>query len=225
MVIDFQTTFINGAEVVEKDACQALNGIVHVVDSLIPTSTRSIAEILDADADVSTFKELLDVAGISVYLNLSNPRTVVAPTNAAFDEFGVGFSDCLKEEEHRRQLKYLLLIHVIYPVEYTSSLSLRNHVPTFSGFYLKVQDINGTIHLTRDEIPLSESDTPARNGVIHGIDELIVPPCLNLTALCPPSPPAPPLPVLPIVGGGENPEQPLEDLSPDEMPPGVVGDV
>ncbi len=196
------------------------------MDSLIPTSTQSIAEILDDDADFSIFKELLDAAGISDYLNRSNPRTVFAPTDTAFDEFGDGISECLQQSNNSRQLKYLVLSHITCPVEYTSSLSLRSHIAVFSGYYLRVRNISDIVHLTRNEIPLDEIDTPARNGVIHSINTLIVPPCLNLTALCPPSP-APDLLLPPVVDGGneENPEPPLDDLDPDEMGPTVLGDV
>ncbi len=219
-----QRTFINGAEVVGKDACQATNGIVHIVDSLIPTSTRSIAEILEDDGDFDTFKELLDAAGISDYLNRSNPRTVFGPTDDAFGELGGGISECLQKEENLRALKYLLLIHITYPVEYTSSLSLRNHIRTFSGYFLYVKDINDTVHLTRNEIPLDRTNIPARNGVIHSIDEVIVPRCLNLTALCPPEvPPALVLPPITTVDENEENPETLVDLSPDEIGPGIVG--
>ena len=184
---------------------------MHVVDSLIPTSADTIADILDGDEEqYGTFKDLLDAAELTDFLNRNNSRTVFAPTNAAFDNLRNGVVDCLLEEENRWALKSLLRIHVTYPVEYTSSLSLRSFIPTFSGFFLKVQDINGTVHLTRDEIPLERADTPARNGVIHTLGEVIVPQCIDFDKLCPdsvmptptpspmPTPPLPPLPPGPI---------------------------
>ena len=212
-----QRTFINGAEVIEKDACQAVNGIVHIVNQVLPTSTQSISEILEGDEEYyGTFKDLLDAANFSIYLDRSNPRTIFVPSNAAFDELGFGVSDCLKEEENLRALKYILLSHITSPVEYTSSLSLRNHIQTFSRFYLMVQEaiVNNTVLITRNEIPLARPDTPARNGVIHGIDEVIIPPCVNLTAICTLEPP--PLTLPPVVIDEENPET-------DEMGPEVVG--
>ena len=220
---------------------------MHVVDSLIPTSAVTIAFILEGnEQQYGTFKDLLDAAELSHYLNRNNSRTVFAPTNAAFDNLRNGVVDCLLEEENRWALNYLLLIHVTYPAEYTSSLSLRSYISTFSGYFLRVRDINGTVHLTRNEIPLEGADTPARNGVIHTLGEVIVPPCIDLDELCPesvmptptptptpspsPTPVLPPFPLPPIIPGVEDPPTPtsfpLPHIIPDtdgEEPPTDLG--
>jgi len=182
-----QRTFVNGAEVVVKDACQARNGLVHIVDSVIPSSDQTIAEQLGEDSQFSIFKDLLDASGISVYLNRTNPRTVFAPTDEAFQQLPDGVPECLKLESNRRALYSLVLLHIAYPAEYTSSLRLRSSLTTFlRPFYLRVQDINGTVHITRDEIPLGEgADRPARNGVFHAIGEVIVPDSVDFESICP----------------------------------------
>ena len=176
---------------------------MHVVDSLIPTSAVTIADILDGDEEqYGTFKDLLDAAELTNLVNCNNSRTIFAPTNAAFDNLRNGVVDCLLEEENRWTLKSILLIHVTCPVEYTSSLSLQSFIPTFSGLILKVQYINGTVHLTRNEIPLEGADTPARNGVIYTLGEVIVPRFIDLNKLCPesvmPTPTPSPMPTLPL---------------------------
>ena len=172
---------------VVKDACQARNGIVHVVDSVIPSSDQTIAEQLGEDSQFSIFKDLLDASGISVYLNRSNPRTVFAPTDEAFQQLPNGVAECLKMESNRRALNRLVLLHIAYPAEYTSSLCLRSTLSTFLWpIYLRVQCINDTVHITRDEIPLAEgADRPAKNGVFHAIGEVIVPDSVNLESICP----------------------------------------
>ena len=208
-----------------KDACQAKNGIVHVVDSIVPASNLNIAEKLEQDSQFSIFKDLLDTSGISVFLNRSNPRTVFAPTNAAFEQLPNGAVECLKMENNSRALNSLLLLHIAYPAEYTSSLCLRTALSTFLWpIYLRVQCINDTVHITRDEIPLEEgADCPARNGVVHAIDEVIVPDSINFESICPVTPTTPPttapptttptpdpdLTMIPSVGSDPDPGVPI----------------
>ena len=210
---------MNGAEVVVKDACQAKNGIVHVVDSIVPTSNLTIAEKLGQDIEFSIFKDLLDTSDISVFLNRSNPRTVFAPTNAAFEQLPNGAVECLKMENNSRLLKSLVLVHISYLAEYTSSLCLRNRLATFLGPILRVQCINDTVHITRSEIPLAEgADRPARNGVVHAIDEVIVPDSINFESICPVTPtttapptttPTPDPTMIPSVGLDPDPRVPI----------------
>ena len=209
---------------VVKDACQARNGLVHIVDSVIPSSNQTIAEQLGEDSQFSIFKDLLDASGISVFLNRSKPRTVFAPNNEAFGQLPAGAVECLLRESNKWQLKALVLVHISYPAEYTSSLRLRNHLPTFLGPLLKVQDINGTVHITRDEIPLGEgADHPARNGVFHAIDKVIVPDCVDFDSLCPDMP-APPVPEGPVEPAPEVPESVTEPPVIPTLPVIVPGD-
>ena len=186
-----------------KDACQAKNGIVHVVDSIVPTSNLTIAEKLGQDIEFSIFKDLLDTSDISVFLNRSNPRTVFAPTNAAFEQLPNGAVECLKMENNSRALNSLLLLHIAYPAEYTSSLCVRTALSTFLWpIYLRVQCINDTVHITGDEIPIEleeGADCPARNGVVHAIDEVIVPYSINFGSICPVTPTILPTPVTPTI--------------------------
>ena len=170
-----------------KDACQARNGIVHVVDSIIPSSNLSIAEQLCEDSQFSIFKDLVDASGISVNLNQSSPCTLFVPTNEAFQQLPSGAVECLKMENNSRALSSLLLLHISYPAEYTSSLCLRTALLTFLWpVSLTVRCINDTVHITSNEIPLGEgADRPARNGVFHAIDEVIVPDSINFESICP----------------------------------------
>ena len=204
---------------VVKDACQARNGIVHVVDSVIPSSNQTIAEQLGEDSQFSIFKDLLDASGISVFLNQSKPRTVFAPTNEAFNQLPDGAVECLLRESNKRQLKALVLVHISYPAEYTSSLRLRKYIPTFLGPLVRVQDINGTVHITRDEIPLEEgADRPARNGVFHAIGEVIVPDCIDFESMCPDTPATP---TIPVPEGSGIPAPVPEDPGVPEVPEGT----
>lgn len=180
-------SFVNGVFISQANACQARNGIVHVVDNVVPSSSATIEDILTEQSDrFSTFKQLLDASGISEQLDVpKKSRTVFAPTNDAFDLLPSGAVECLLRPDNSRYLSKFVLIHISLPAEFTSTLSLRTHVPTFTYWYLKVTTSEGDILITQDEIPLEDPDLPATNGVIHAIPEAIVPARIDFERLCP----------------------------------------
>ena len=94
----FQTVFrkaffVNGCDVVEKDA-QASNGVVHFVDCVLlppapqPLPTRrTVAQVIVERFELSIFEQALTGGGLLNAVRQAspaNPLTVFAPTNAAF---------------------------------------------------------------------------------------------------------------------------------------------
>jgi uncharacterized surface protein with fasciclin (FAS1) repeats len=194
-----EVTFINGAEVNTSDACVAENGVVHTLNAVIPSSPDSIAELLRAESQFSDFVQLLDATNITQFLDngRNTSRTVFAPTNNAFADLPEGALECLTRPENSRVVKKLVLLHISAPAQYTSSLSLRSFIYTFHPRYsLLVCVINGSIHLTRDNVPLEETDFTARNGVIHSLGSVLLADMIDFQHLCPPGP-IPPVPVQP----------------------------
>ena len=178
---------MNGAQINQTDACQARNGIVHVMESVIPLSDQTIAEVLSSQDRFSIFSDLLNVSGAVRYLQRNGKsRTVFAPTDDAFDKLPSGALECLLEEDNRKSLKQFIYIHITYPTEYSSTLSQRSHVQTFTSrpnYWLVITAEGDSISVTRDKITIQELDIPASNGVIHAIPEPIV--AIDFEKLCP----------------------------------------
>lgn len=219
----FQDTFINGAEVNTTDACLAENGVVHTVRSIIPSSPDSIAELLAAEPQFSDFVRLLDAANITRYLqaNRNTSRTVFAPTNDAFSELPEGAVDCLLRPENKAYAVKVVLTHITAPVEYIASLSQRSYIKTFYYYRLLVCTINGTVHLTRDNVPLDETDITARNGVIHTLQTVLLANSIDYERLCPePTTPTPPIAVDPSEPGGSGTDSLVSPTPPDVELPG-----
>ena len=104
----------------------------------------------------------------------------------------------------------LLLFHLARGVEYEASLSLQRYwVITFSGQFVLIQMINGTIFLGEDRVELIQSDIRARNGVVHVINEVLAPPVFDF-GVCEPFAPTepPPVTIIPFSGSGEPPLMP-----------------
>ena len=190
----------------------AENGVVHTLNAIIPSSPDSIAELLRAESQFSDFVQLLDATNITQFLDngRNTSRTVFAPTNNAFANLSEGALECLVRPENSRVVKNLVLLHISAPAQYTSSLSLRSYIHTFHPRYsLLVCVINGGIHLTRDNVPLEETDFTARNGVIHTLGSVLLADMIDFEDLCPPAPPSGPIPPVPV-----QPPEPGETIQP-----------
>ena len=198
----------------------AENGVVHTINSLIPYSPDSIAELLAAENQFSDFVSLLDAANITQFLDSgrNTSRTIFAPTNDAFAKLPVGAVECLLRPENKAYAQKLVLIHITAPTEYTSSLAQRSYIKTFYYYNLVVCVINDTIHLTRDNVPLIETDITARNGVIHILDTVLLSDDIDYEELCPPTPPTPPVPVDPVEPGEPQVEPGEPQVEPDIVP-------
>lgn len=147
---------------------------------------------------------------------LSNPLSFilelikfVAPTNEAFDALPEGFLDTLLVPENLSLLQDAIGYHA-FPGFFPSDSMASGEIPTLSGATVSVvvSDTGLTINGANVIIP----DIIASNGIIHGIDALLVPP-EEVSATGPaPAPPA----VGETVGSEMTslPPQPLLTLSP-----------
>lgn len=156
------------------------------MESPLPQPTTTIADVLQQDSRFSTFLRLLDAAEITPFLDVTEKsRTLLAPTNDAFSQLPEGAVECLLLEENSSFLSQLVLLHIGAPAEYTATLSQRTRLYTFNTrYYLIVTvDDEGAILVTREQIPLEESDIPANNGVIHALPQVIVPPEVDFDKL------------------------------------------
>ena len=179
-----QDVCVNGIDIERKDACRAANGVVHIASSPLPQAMKTIAENLD---DFSDFKRLLDAANITMLLNVTKKksRTVLAPTNAAFNKLPANAIECLLRKENSRYLEHLVFIHIGAPAQFSCTLSQTTRFSTFTRYFLYVRVENGTILVTNRRIPLEQMDIAANNGVIHVIPEVIVPPRVDFSRICP----------------------------------------
>lgn len=180
---------MNGFKIEEFNACQARNGVVHLVSGPIPQSNLTITETLENDPRFSTFLQLLEGAEIAALLDVTNgkSRTLLAPTNDAFNKLSQeNVTECLLQSENSKYLSQLVLLHIGYPAEYNVTLAQLSRFYTFNTrYYLFVRtDELGNVLVTNDRIPLEEVDITANNGVIHAIPDVIVPPEVKFDEIC-----------------------------------------
>ncbi len=191
------------------------------MDDIFPFSSATINDVLlEQSSRFSIFQNLTEKAGIANFLDIPRKsRTVFAPTDDAFESID-GLAECLCFPENSKYLSQFVLIHIASPAEYTATLSQRSLISTFSYWYLHVNSTGEEISITRDAIPLSDPNIPARNGVIHAIPEVILPfstqelerICPNIAATMEPSTEPPSVIII----------EPEATPDPDGIPPGGV---
>jgi len=161
---------IDGAKVVETDLPCA-NGIIHVIDSVIPPVDTGLLEMLRSDKRFSTLVKLLDATGLSLAVASSTQYTIFAPTNEAWKKEPFAALAANPTGENREALYGLLARHVI----------IGKHVSENCRPYNKLRTIHDApIYLTRSGtdrrisgIPIVETDREGFNGLINAIDSVI----------------------------------------------------
>merc|ERR1711997_248453 len=89
---------VNGATVIATDIA-ASNGVVHLVDTVIP-ATKNIAELAIATPALSTLVAAVQAAGLVETLSGPGPFTVFAPTNDAFAKIpSAALNDLLADKD------------------------------------------------------------------------------------------------------------------------------
>ena len=159
-----------------------------VVNSLrLPT----IAEIASANPTFSTLAAAVDAAGLQATLNDRDAEfTVFAPTDAAFDALlqGLGLSsdELLADSD---LLATVLQYHTLGAALESSVIATTldgREIPTlltgeFMGFSVGE---DGSV-LINDVVPVTQADIYADNGVVHVIEEVLLPPSIALAVGAP----------------------------------------
>jgi len=135
-------------------------------------SAKNIVALAQETPDLSTLVEALSAAGLVETLEEPGPYTVFAPTNEAFEALG-GTLETLLEPENEAELAEVLTYHVV-PGELTSSdLSDGQKLKTVQGGTLEVQIADGDVTVNGAKVAIP--DVEASNGVVHVIDEVLIP--------------------------------------------------
>jgi len=130
-----------------------------------------------ATADgAGTFKTLLaaaKAAGLVETLQGKGPFTVFAPTDEAFAALPAGTLDGLLADPEA--LKKILLYHVVSGEVTADKVVGLTSADTVEGSPISISVKDGKVYLN-DAAQVVKTDIMASNGVIHVIDQVLLPP-------------------------------------------------
>jgi|GEM_PF-1110317 len=158
---------------------EGTNGVIHVIDNVLLPPYQSIVEIASSNPDFSTLVTALTAADLVEALSGEGPFTVFAPTNAAFNtalsELGLSLEDVVGDLD---LLSSILTYHVVLGEVFSSDLTDGMVVPTLNGETFTVNIGASGVTLTDSlgrTVNVVATDIRATNGVIHVIDNVLIP--------------------------------------------------
>lgn len=136
------------------------------------TSQSNIVELAVADGRFTTLVQALQATGLDQALQAEGPFTVFAPTDEAFAALPAGTLEGLTSE----QLSNILLYHVVEGrVLAADVVGLDGQeVPTLLGQPVTVTVEGDIVRINGAQVIITDIETA--NGVIHVIDQVLLPP-------------------------------------------------
>eukprot|EP00039_Didymoeca_costata_P018714 m.334650 g.334650 ORF g.334650 m.334650 type:complete len:640 (+) comp17405_c0_seq1:123-2042(+) len=194
-IITPQHVYIEGnvrgdfAQVTSADN-MASNGIVHIINEILlpkalPALTTSaptlpnIVMLAESVPDLSVLVSALKAANVVDGLEGPGPFTVFAPTNEAFGKLPTGVLDKLLLPGNKDLLQEILAYHVVEGENRAADLRNNQRIKTIEGGVVTVYINSGHVsirgNVTGDLANVTSADNFASNGVVHIINEILLP--------------------------------------------------
>jgi uncharacterized surface protein with fasciclin (FAS1) repeats len=145
--------------------------------STATTTSSNIVAFAGSNTSFSTLTTALQAAGLTETLQGTGPYTVFAPTNEAFAALPQDTLQKLLEPRNRATLRRILTYHVV-----NGQVTSAGQATTLANQPVNVQLDSGsnqiTVNNTRVIQPVQTS-----NGVIYAINEVLIPPDVNISQL------------------------------------------
>jgi uncharacterized surface protein with fasciclin (FAS1) repeats len=184
---DNTSIVLNESVQVTRADIQASNGVIHVVDAVVSfpegnslfaselgSPESSIVEVLANDGRFGTLLAVVEQAGLTDELeNMAAHYTLFAPTDEAFENV----SPELLEEwlaDTEGALTTILTYHIVNDRLSINQIATDRYIPTLEGRALFVT-VDEDVQVYLNGRPVQEFNILAANGVIHVMDEVIMP--------------------------------------------------
>jgi transforming growth factor-beta-induced protein len=139
-------------------------------DMMLPTN--DIVALATSTSDLSTLVTAISTADLTSALQGEGPFTVFAPTNDAFDNLEDGVLETLLDNPD--VLAEVLQYHVVSGKVMSTDLMDGNVTTLLSGKSISVSIMDGVVTLNGNAM-VTNADIEATNGVVHLIDEVLLP--------------------------------------------------
>lgn len=134
------------------------------------------ADIVDTAVAAGSFETLVaavKAADLVDTLKGEGPFTVFAPTDEAFAKLPDGTLESLLLPENKEKLQAILTYHVVSGKVMAETAATLDSAKTVNGQSIDISSYNGAVKV--DGATVVTADIETSNGVIHVIDEVILP--------------------------------------------------
>lgn len=137
-------------------------------------STPNVVQVAVGSKDHTTLVTAVKAAALVDVLSNAGPFTVFAPTNAAFDKLPAGTVEGLLKPDQKDALSNILEYHVYVGVIKTDAMRDGQVLGQVNGKNITINVKDGKYMINGKATILAS--VPASNGIIHVIDEVLLPP-------------------------------------------------
>ena len=130
-----------------------------------------VIEMANQAGNFRVFLQALEAAGLKETLRESGPYTILAPVDDAFVKIPKHKLEDLFKVENRGSLQSLLRNHIVAGNLLSSDLKRHDEIRSMKGEELRIESRAG---LWINEAQVITPDLKATNGVIHGIDTVLM---------------------------------------------------
>jgi uncharacterized surface protein with fasciclin (FAS1) repeats len=145
-----------------------------VGSSNVHAAEKDIVDTAVAAGQFKTLATALGEAGLVDTLKGTGPFTVFAPTDDAFAKLPAGTVENLLKPENKDELTAILTYHVVPGRVMAAEVVKLNEAKTLNGKMLNVTVKGSTVMI--NDAKVTTTDIVASNGVIHVIDNVLIPP-------------------------------------------------
>ncbi|MCG8322797.1 MAG: fasciclin domain-containing protein [Cytophagales bacterium] len=150
---------------------------VFAFTSSVKSQSKDIVDLAAGNDNLKTLVAAVKAGGLVDVLKSDGPFTVFAPTDQAFAALPEGTLESLLKPENKDQLASILKYHVVAGKVKSSDLSNGQKAATVQGEKVGVSIKNGKVKI--DDAQVVMADVEAKNGIVHVIDKVILPPSMN----------------------------------------------
>ncbi|MBY0468073.1 MAG: fasciclin domain-containing protein [Burkholderiaceae bacterium] len=136
-----------------------------------PPTPMTISDTAAATPQLSTLTKLIHDAGLTETLKESGPYTVFAPTDDAFKAVPAKTLDALSKD---KALLISVLTYHVAPGKLTAGEMKNGPITTVQG--TPVSLYRSGAFVTVESAVVTTADVDASNGVVHIVDQVLIPP-------------------------------------------------
>ncbi|BAY07574.1 fasciclin domain-containing protein [Calothrix sp. NIES-2098] len=140
------------------------------------TQNKNLVALAESNASFSTLTKALKAAGLTATLEGKDNYTIFAPTDAAFSKLPQDAVRDLLKPENKEVLVKILTYHVV-PGKVLASDLKSGEVKSVEGGAINIK-VDPGAGVKVNEANVTQTDITGSNGVIHAIDQVILPPDL-----------------------------------------------
>jgi uncharacterized surface protein with fasciclin (FAS1) repeats len=131
-----------------------------------------LVELANHAGNFRLFLQALEAAGLKDTLKETGPYTILAPIDDAFVKMPQTKLHDLFKSENRESLRSLVRNHIIAGDLPSRDLKRHDEIGSMNGEELRIESRTG---LWVNEAQVITPDLKASNGVLHGIDTVLMP--------------------------------------------------